>query len=595
MWKNLVFLIKNDIIRPDGEILMKKLEPIEITPVSNLKDSLTKTTSFYPDNIAYLERDKTGEFIRKTYTEFEDDINSIGTGLFFGDLDLQGKKVAIIGKNSYNWIVTYYAVMNGNSVAVPIDANLTEKEIENVLKAANVDAVVHADELTKTVNNVITKNQLDILTIPMTSNEEISVSFESVKNNGKNLIQNGENRYKEIEIDEEMISLLICTSGTSSDSKVVELSQRNIASNLNYTNSKLGLEPTDLNLNILPFHHVYATTMASLLMMSGGTMALSTPLSFKKDMAEVKPTVVNFVPAMFSLYRKGISKAIEGHPKREMIERLMYATDLTEEEKKIKDAALEPLRAAFGGNLKLMICAAAPMDPEDAKFFTALGISNIEAYGLSEAGPVVTLGDRRFSVPGTVGFPFPSSEMKIKIIDKNEYDVGEIAVYSPGIMRGYLANKAATAEALFKHEDGNTWLHTGDLGTIKTYEDPNGEYEPMEMLSIVGRKKNVIVLPGGKNVYPEEIEALIGKNDLIAELMVKETEDNKRLMVMIFINPQLIKDLDISIEEAQKIINASIEEVNLDLPDYKKIKTVEFRDVEFPKTTTRKIQRGKVI
>lgn len=553
--------------------------------VNDFKELIESTTELFPDNIAYkFKKDalaKEPEYIEIKYSQVKEDVEALGTKLL--NMDLEGKKVAVIGKNRYEWCISYFAVTTSNMIIVPLDRALPENEIKSLLTRSEAEAVIF-DESYKDLMLKIKEdenNKINIL-ICMDKEETEILTIDKLIEDGKKLIENGDKKYQEIEIDNKKLSILLFTSGTTSEAKGVMLSQYNICSNINSISSWVKLYPTDTLLSFLPIHHTFECTITFLYgFYSGCTVAFCDGLKYiQKNLAEYKVSVFVAVPLVLETMYKKIQKAIDDKGKTKLINSLTKVSNaLLKCKIDLRKVFFKQILDNFGGKLRIVLYGSAPMDRNTIIGYTNLGIPSIQGYGLTETSPVVTAETDKEKRPGSVGLPF--DELDIKIEEKDADGVGEIVVKGPSVMMGYYKNEEETKKSM---QDG--WFKTGDYG----YIDKDG------FLYITGRKKDIIVLKNGKNVYPQEIEFLLNKVPYITESMVYQREQSKTdtmLCAKIVYDKDIIEEQlgKMSEEEYKEKIWKQVKEINKQLPIYKHVKKITITTTPLAKTTTQKVKR----
>ena len=565
---------------------MKKDETFfEYPEFTNVKDIIYYSVDKFKDNRAFIlkEKDENGKikYTNITYKKFLDDVNEYGTGLY--RLGLKGKKLGIIAKNRYEWVLTYVACLLGGIIAVPLDKGLTDIEIENSILRSKIDAIVFEDKNEKVIEEIRAKGNSNIKEyICMDKTSEFKYLYD-IKENGKNRIDDGDESFKDCKIEDKELAVLVFTSGTSATSKIVMLSQFNIAQNIYAMQLVEDFRPTDVNLAFLPFHHTFGSTGQLIMLSSGIATAFPDGLRYiAQNLKEYKVTFFVGVPVLVEAIYKNLNKEIKKQNKTKQIKVAKAITNfLLKFHIDIRRKVFAPIINQLGG-LRFVISGAAGLDKEVEKGFNDLGILTIQGYGLTEASPVIAAENYKYRKYGSIGFPMPNVEAKIE--DKNEQEIGELVVKGPNVMLGYYENEEETNKVL---KDG--WFYTGDLG----YMDKDG------FLYITGRKKNVIVLKNGKNVYPEELEVLIGNLPYVKENMVfgKEKDDDLVVSAKIVYNQDYMKDNypDKTQEDIEKIIWEDIKEINKTMPNYKHIKNIIVTDQEMIKTTTAKIKRYEEI
>lgn len=563
-----------------------------VRKVTDIKDMIVSSSELYKDHPAYMVKDRPGgSFEAITFGQLREDMDALGTKLI--SMGLKGKKIAVIGSTSYQWLLTYFATVCGVGVIVPLDRNLPENEIINLVERAEVSALVFAKSSEKNLKSIFANKPKKIeFLISMATDEhkksqEYSVDIFSLKalvQEGKRLVRDGIRDYVDVTIDPEAMSSLLFTSGTTGQSKGVMLSHRNIVSNV-YNMSKLvNIPKTAVVLSILPVHHVYEMTCTIFTCLyQGVTVGISEGLKYiQKNICELHASTTLGVPLIFEKMYRAIWRQAEG---RGEAEKLRKAIDLSRKMKLYDKPFLmkklfKPIHQLLGNNIYLLIAGGAAIDPKVIEDFEAMGLPMIQGYGMTENAPIIAVNQDRYSKAASVGKPMPGTE--VKIIDEDEFGIGEIICKGPSVMIGYYGDKEATNEVL-----KNGWLYTGDYG----YFDEEG------FLYITGRKKNVIVTKGGKNIFPEEVEQIIGKNPAIEEVLVHGVEDerigNIAITADIFPNYDILKENkgEMTESEIYHFFKSYINEVNKTLPPYKHVKRINVQKTEFEKTTSGKIKR----
>ena len=561
----------------------------EETHYKTVKEIFKRSIEKYKDNIYILERpnhDHKAKFEEFTYERFGNDAINLGTGLM-KYLNLSNERIIIIGENTYYWYVSYFSILCGVGIAVPVDKELPNNEIENVIKRSHAAAVIYSKKKKDAIDKI--KDNLPMVKyfIEMNSNDGVQgrdVGIEHVIAEGKKLTDAGNTEYMDVEIDPEEFKFLIFTSGTTSQAKGVMLCHRNLAENVNAVSKYVKLYEKDRFFSVLPLHHTYESSIGALLpFANGSSVAICGGLRYiVPDMQEAKPTAMLAVPLLVeSLYKK-INQSIEKSGKAGLVNSMIHLTNA------LKSVGIDIKRKVFkeiydnlGGNMRIIVSAAAPIDKKIGKWVQDIGIEFLQGYGLTETAPIAALTPECDPRVGSVGLPVNCAQ--IKIHNPNENGEGEIWIKSQTLMLGYYEDEEATKEVV---HDG--WFNSGDIG----YQDKDG------YVYVTGRSKNVIVTQNGKNIYPEEIELLLSKIPEIQECMVygKEVEGEKELIISVKVIPNMeeIENLhgkDLSEEEIHKIIWNKIKEVNKGLTSYKAIKNLEIKHDEFAKTTTMKIKR----
>ena len=561
---------------------MSEVRPVKREKIANLKDLVIHCCNNYPNNIAFLQKDDAGVYQSKTFFDFKSDVIALGTGLL-SLFEQEEPKIAVIGENSYEWITTYLAVTGGNAIIVPLDNGLPENEIWNAIQKVQVDAIVYASSKKDMIKNIEEKNSYPFKAIPIEQEQHRARSWDSIRRLGQTMLAQGDTRYEKIVIDEDKCSIIPFTSATSSTAKAVMLSHKNIASNINFVGQYLNLSPADRALSVLPVHHTYECTVQLFFLSCGASVALNESMrTLEADMLATQPTVMNVVPLYIKHFRQKVLKNIAAILEQSLPNMAGSAAQEPFDPKKLtSEKALQQIIALFGGKLRMLICGAAPLDKQNVEFFADLGLLMLQGYGLTEASPVLAVSHYAFYKAGFVGFVFADDPyVTLDIENPSESGEGELIAKSLSVMQGYYQDAESTAAVI---KDG--WLHTGDVAKFV----PIGGYN---FVQIVGRTKNVIISSNGKNIYPEELEELLERNDIVQECVVRE--DNDKLTAVIVTNKELVQKLNLPAEQAQALVVDAVEKVNRSIPHYKRIKQIKYSEV-LPKTTTKKVQRHKVL
>lgn len=566
---------------------MKNIPLYEVRKINNLKDMLDSSVHIYGEKAAFLRKFHEAEaYSPVTYKEYKQDVDALGTALIH--MGLKGKRIAVIGENRYEWAVSYLATVNGTGIVVPLDKELPANEIRNLLIRSKVSAIIYSNNISEKVSTAV--QALDFIdffiNMDSSASSENNLSFSSLLEKGRQLLSQGDNSFTTAVIDNEEMSILLFTSGTTELAKAVMLSHRNIAENLMSMCSMLYISEKDTFLSVLPIHHTYECTCGFLCpIYRGATVAYCEGLRhIVKNLKESKTTVLLGVPLIFeSMYRRIWDQAGKNP---ELLKKLKLGLKISNLLRKLGVDITKKLFSAvhenLGGYIRIFISGAAGIDPLVAKGYRELGMHIVQGYGLTECAPIVALNRDVDFKDDAAGLPLPGLEVKIHEPDSE--GVGEIIVKGPSIMLGYYENPEATAKVL-----KNGWFHTGDLG----YMDQD------QFVHITGRKKNVIVTKNGKNIYPEEIETLLSRSPYILESMVvgklDETSGETEVSAVIVANTDKIhedfKDKELSSQEIRNLIQNEIRSVNKSLVAYKAIKDFSLRETEFAKTTTKKIKR----
>lgn len=581
----------------------------ETHEINNFRELINYSCEQYSDNVAYKFKKNLGksneEVINKTYSEIGKEIEGFSTALL--DMGLENKKVALIANNRYEWCVSYFAITTGNMIVVPLDKALPEREIENLIKISEVDAVIYENKYNKVFEKIRNSGNSTIKTyinMDLEKEENDVLSFHELVKKGQDLINNGNKAYKEIKIDCEKMGILLFTSGTTSQPKGVMLSQKNICANVMATAKMAKMTTDDVLLSFLPLHHTFECTITFLFgFYSGVTVAFCDGLKYiSKNLVEYKVSVIVAVPLVLETMYKKIENGIEKQGKTKLVKTMgkisnfLYKYLHIDIRRKIFKSVLEQL----GGRVRVLYFGAAAMDKRVIDGYNTFGIATVQGYGLTETSPLIAAETDKQKRPGSVGRnPY---NVELKLVDEDgkeigiargtetvemktdeENKIGEIFAKGPNIMLGYYGNEKATKEVL---NDG--WFATGDLG----YFDKDG------FLYITGRKKEVIVLKNGENVYPADIEFLVNRLPYVQESILfprKNAKNEIALGIKLVYDEEQIKEKfgEKSVKEYEKLIWEDIKEINQSLPVFKRIKELIITTEPLEKTTTQKIKRFK--
>lgn len=553
-----------------------------ILEVTDLKDMLNKTRNLYGEKIGYKVKLNEGEYETYTHNEIRDMINYLGTALI--NLGLKDKRIAVIGENRYEWELSYLSVVCGTGIVVPLDKSLPANELEELIERSEVEAIFYSKQYEETVERIkySEKNKLKHL-ISMDSKNHIEgiYSQKELIEQGKELVEKGDKSFIDAKINPEEMSIMLFTSGTTSKSKVVALSHKNMVSNVMDFASVLDVNSEDRILSFLPLHHVFECTVGMLYSLYIGAERdfCQGIRHILENLNEYKTTFAAFVPAIYENMYKNIIKNLEKQGKLEVVKKLMNENKhktMTEKKEVFKE-----IHNIFGGNIKLFISGAAALDPEVEEAFRDWGINLCQGYGLTETSPVIGVETNENFRVGSIGKALPHIEAKIE--DANEDGMGELVVKGPNVMIGYYNDEKATKEVL-----NNGWFRTGDLAKI----DEDG------YIFICGRKKSVIVLKNGKNIFPEEMEALVNKIEGVKESFIfgkQQSEDKEDIKIhaKIIFDREIIKEA-YKVEKDEEIYDVlldKIKDINQIMPKYKAIRGIIISEEPLLKTTTNKIKR----
>lgn len=551
---------------------------------NNIKEIIYNSVEQYSKNIAFVIKhteNKKVEYENITYKQLLEDINKLGTAVY--SLGFKGKRIAVIGRNSYEWAIAHLSNLLGGNVSVPLDKDLQYDELESSLIRSKADMIFFDKKYEEKISQIKEKNNTNLKEYVCFEEAEGFKNISELLKIGNEKINSGKTDFINAKIDENKMAILLFTSGTTSKSKAVMLSQKNIASNVYAMQCVEAIYSTDTNIAFLPFHHIFGSTCMVVMLAYGVRTVFPDGLRYiKKNLNEYGVSVFVGVPVLVEAIYKTIMKEVQKQGKTKLVN---IATKISNFLLKlhidIRRILFKSIINELGGKLRFVISGGAPADSKIAKGFNDLGIEVVQGYGLTETSPVIAAENKRCMKAGTVGIPMLNVKLEIENPDEN--GIGEIRVKGPNVMLGYYENEEATKEVL---KDG--WFYTGDLG----YLDKNG------CLAITGRSKNLIVLKNGKKVFPEELETLVNRLELVEECMVYGMPDEKdkndvKLSIKVVYNKEIVKEKysDKTEEELYKFIWTEIKEINKTLPRYKYIKGMILTDEELIKTTTKKVKR----
>ena len=581
----------------------------ETHEINNFKELIDYSCEHYANNVSYKFKKNLGKsnetVIEKTYQEIKKEIEGFSTSLL--NLGLENKKIALISNNRYEWCTSYFAITTGNMVVVPLDKALPEGEIENLIKISEADAVIYENKYAKVFKKIKESKDSTVKTfinMDLEKEEDGILSFQELVKNGQELLANGNELYKNIKIDNEKMGILLFTSGTTSQPKGVMLSQKNICSNVVAMAKMAKMTPDDVLLSFLPLHHTFECTITFLFgFYSGVTVAFCDGLKYiAKNLVDYKVSVFVAVPLVLETMYKKIESGIEKSGKAKLVKvmgkisNFLYKYLHIDIRRKLFKSVINQL----GGRVRVLYFGAAAMDKRVIDGYNTFGIATIQGYGLTETSPLLAAETDKQKRPGSVGRnPY---NVELKIVDEDgeeiglaketndielktdeENKIGEILAKGPNIMLGYYKNEEATQEVI---KDG--WFSTGDLG----YFDKDG------FLFITGRKKEVIVLKNGENVYPADIEFLVNRLPYVKESILFPRKNKKNEISlgikMVYDEEQIAEKFGSKSEKQyEKAVWEDIKEINQTLPVFKRIKELIITTEPLEKTTTQKIKRFK--
>ena len=573
---------------------MNKNYPIyKTTFIDDMRSLVEEAAQNFSDStaISYKENYWDKEVRKVTFNQWRDDVRNLGTALIAKGL--REETIAIVGENSYGWCCSFFGVMAIGSVTVPVDKELPVEDINGIVTTTGCKALIFGKTAEAKIKELLKQGELKSVELLISVAPESSLeaaelggktltTLEALQNEGARLYKEGDNSYYDYKIDVNKLASIVFTSGTTGKGKGVMLSQANIG--LDMTLGMYNFDITRKTLHVLPPHHTFGSTVNYVGHLSQGCeVYISSGLKHVSDeIREQQPTHLILVPAFLEVMNRKIWTTARKTGKEGLLKMMMKVSDaLRKVGIDLRKKLFASVLSAFGGKLELVICGGAKLDEDIINTFDSLGITILNGYGITECAPLISANRNKYRKPGSVGTPILACRVKIDNPDEN--GEGEICVKGPNVMLGYYNNPEATAEVFDK--DG--FFHTGDYGKL----DEEG------WIYITGRKKNLIILSNGKNVYPEEIEADLQKVEGVNEVVVYAGEsrvqkDKIIIVAEIFPDADLLKDKGIT--DMQKYFEDQVKTLNAKMPSYKAVKCVKLRDVEFQKNTSRKITRFSI-
>ncbi|EUC53407.1 MULTISPECIES: AMP-dependent synthetase/ligase [Mogibacterium] len=563
----------------------------DVKYVETIKEMIDASVEAFPDRVAYMYKDEHKEpFKTMTYAEFKAEQNAIGAALI--ERGFKGSKIAVIGENSHRWALSYYSVVCGVGVIVPIDRNLEPGEITNLLERADVEAIFASPKLAPTVVPLLDElplvKQVIIMAAPNDEVDELItdnrlITMSQLVAEGKELVAEGKQGYIDAQINADDLSTILFTSGTTGLAKGVMLSHRNLSQNVFNMSKYVHIPEAGRVLDVLPMHHVYemtCTVMTSFY--QGATVVICEGLKYiQKNFVEAECNIMLGVPLIFeNIYRKIWTNAEKSGSTDKLRRAIGMSMKLDlRNNRAVTKRLFKAVHGIFGESLHLLIAGGAAIDPNVIAEFEAMGLPMMQGYGMTENSPIIAVNQDRYGKAASVGKPMPGTE--VRIIDKDSSGIGEVICKGPSVMMGYYKDAENTAKTI---KDG--WLYTGDYG----YFDEDG------FLYITGRKKNVIVTKGGKNIFPEEVEYYLLLSDYICEVIVygkpEEVKDDLICTAIMYPDYKALEEAGAENDEDKyKLLKEAVEEANSKMPPYKRVKRIEIREDDFIKTTTLKIKR----
>ena len=573
---------------------MNKNYPIyKTTFIDDMRALVEEAAQNFPEStaISYKENYWDKEVRKVSFPQWRDDVRNLGTALISNGL--REEKIAIVGENSYGWCCSFFGVMAIGSVTVPVDKELPLDDIDGIITTTACKAVIFGKASEAKVKSLLENGGLKTVETLISVAPESSIgetalgdrkltSLAELQAHGAELYAAGDNSYYDYKIDVNKLASIVFTSGTTGKGKGVMLSQANIG--LDMTLGMYNFDITRKTLHVLPPHHTFGSTVNYVGHLSQGCeVYISSGIKHVSDeIREQQPTHLILVPAFLEVMNRKIWATARKDGKEGLLKAMMKVSDcLRKVGIDIRRKLFASVLSAFGGKLELVICGGAKLDEDIIRTFDSLGITILNGYGITECAPLISANRNKYQKPGSVGTPILACRVKIDSPDEN--GEGEICVKGPNVMLGYFNNPEATAEVFDK--DG--FFHTGDYGKL----DEEG------WIYNTGRKKNLIILSNGKNVYPEEIEADLQKVEGVCEVVVYAGEsrvqkDKITIVAEIFPDADLLSHKGVT--DFQKYFEDQVKALNAKMPPYKAVKCVKLRDTEFQKNTSRKITRFSI-
>lgn len=553
----------------------------------DIKELIYNSAKTYANNIAFVVKKQEGKnktYENITYKMLLEQINALGTKLY--SMGLKNKRIAILGRNRYEWALGHLTSLLGGIISVPLDKDLQVDELENSLIRSKADAIYFDEKYIEKIEEIKNRNNTNVKKYICMSKMSEYDDIHTLREEGQKLLEEGNKEYISAKINENEMAILLFTSGTTSKSKAVMLSQKNIASNVYAMQRVEDIKSTDSNLAFLPMHHIFGSTCLIVMLACGVRTSFPDGLRYvAQNLKEYEVSLFVGVPLLVEAIYNKVVKEIDKQGKTKLIKNAIRVSNfLLKLHIDIRRKLFKPIIDQLGGKMRFVISGGAPLDPKIQKGFIDLGIDMVQGYGLTETSPVIAAENMYKSRTGSIGVPMEN--VTVEIVNKDDNGIGELRAKGPNVMLGYYENDEETNKVL---KDG--WFYTGDLG----YIDKDG------FIFITGRQKNMIVLKNGKKIFPEEIETLVNRIDLVEECMVfgmpdeVDKNDVKLSVKVVYNKDEVIQKYgDISFDEIRDIIWDRIKnEVNTTVPRYKHIMNMILTDKELIKTTTKKVKRNE--
>jgi len=564
---------------------MNKIINKNYDPINSILHLNQKISEKYGDKVAYRYFDSKKNVLEMTYAELS--ANNIALAAALTQMRLKGKRIAIVGESCPEWVMTYIATLSIGSIAIPLDKELAVSELFSFLDISEADAIVFTKSFCDKFKDRIIASSNDMVFIPIACDDEDLLKcenvilFSDVLKSGKEKAESEGFALSEYELTDDMREMLF-TSGTTGTSKCVMLSEKNVVSCVNSAIATVDFSQDDVLVSVLPLHHTYELAVMLAALTIGTTICINDSLKYVlKNFKLFKPTGLILVPLFVNtMYKKIMDEAKKTGQLKKMKFGMKLSGGLRKIGIDIRKKLFGQVLDAFGGRLHKIVCGGAALNPDYADTFEKFGVNIYEGYGITECSPLISVNPFTAPKRGSVGPSVPSCEVKIDGTSSNSkgFIEGEILVKGDNVMLGYYKNEEANKEVFT--EDG--YFRTGDIG----YMDSDG------YIYITGRKKSVIVLENGKNVFPEEIEEYLSDIDTIAEAVVVGRREGENVILTAIVFPAFDKfEKDTDINSIADSIKSSVNSLNKKLPSFKQIRNIELRQTEFEKTTSRKIKR----
>ena len=546
----------------------------------NVRNLLEWAAEEYGNDTVYSFRPTPrAEIVKKSFVEFRDDVRALASELLA--MGCAGRHCVIIGKLSYEWAAMYYATLSIGGVLIPLDRDWQAEDLAATVDRAEAKFLFCDADLKEKAAVIEKKVSLAAPTFYLNGKEE-DASVASLIEKGREKFAADPNAYFNAPIDPHVMALMVFTSGTTGKGKGVMLSQNAVLSDLSSIIPYMDFGKKTVG--VLPPHHTFGSSVMLIgHMMIGSEIYISGGLRYvAKELKEQEPEHLVIVPLYLETFYRRIMANLKEKKKEKLVARMIKVSNgMLKVGIDVRAKLFGEIRAAFGGKVKMIISGGAPINPEILNFFEAIGISTLNGYGITECAPIIAVNHSKSSIPGSVGYVLDIDTVKID--HPNEDGEGEIWVTGPNVMLGYYKDEAATADAI----DSEGYFKTGDYGKL----DKNN------VLYITGRKKNLIILSNGKNVYPEEIENELVATPGVIDIIVYEGQskrgmEHNAIVAEVYPDKEYIEKNNVTDIKAH--LQKYVDDYNRTAVPYKKIGVLKVRDTEFPKNTLRKIMRFKL-